>query len=233
MPQSTAIVTGAGKNSMGEAIALELAARNYIVYALSSSGAPGLQDKKNIVSCTGSVTNTQDLEQLVHKIMNEQGRIDAVVNSTGHPPSGQLLTLSDEAWQRGMELVFLNVVRMARLVTPHMITQGHGAFVNISTFAAFEPDPLFPISGAMRAALGHFAKAYANEFATHNIRMNNLLPGYFETYAINAEQRKQIPMGRSGTRDEIAKTTAFLLSADAGYITGQNIRIDGGITRSV
>jgi NAD(P)-dependent dehydrogenase (short-subunit alcohol dehydrogenase family) len=122
---------------------------------------------------------------------------------------------------------------MARLITPIMQQQGGGAIVNISTYGVFEPEPVFPVSGAMRAALAGFTKLYADQYAADGIRMNNVLPGFIDSLPESEERRRRIPMGRYGTVGEIAKTVCFLLSADAGYITGQNIRVDGGITRSV
>lgn len=181
----------------------------------------------------GSVTAPADLEALVEGTLDSYGRIDAVVNHTGHPPKGPLLDIPDEDWHVGLDLVLLNVVRMARLVTPTMIEQRHGAIVNISTFAVFEPSPVFPVSAALRAALAGFCKLYADEYAGHGIRMNNLLPGYIDSLPETPERREAIPMGRYGTVDEIAKTVAFLVSDESSYITGQNLRVDGGLTRSV
>ena len=148
-------------------------------------------------------------------------------------PKGPLLEISDEQWHAGLDLAVLNVVRMARLVTPIMQAAGGGAIVNISTFAAYEPDPGFPVSASLRAALGSFAKLYADTYAADGIRMNNVLPGFIESYPVEENTVARIPMGRAGTVEEIAKTVAFLLSDGAGYITGQNIKVDGGITRSV
>jgi NAD(P)-dependent dehydrogenase (short-subunit alcohol dehydrogenase family) len=122
---------------------------------------------------------------------------------------------------------------MARLVTPIMQKQGGGAIVNISTFSAFEPKAAFPVSSSLRAALAGFTKMYADRYAAEGIRMNNILPGYMDNYPETAENLNKIPMGRYGSVDEVAKTASFLISADAGYITGQNIRVDGGITHSV
>ena len=130
-------------------------------------------------------------------------------------------------------MLLLNVVRMARLVTPIMIQQGGGAFVNISTAPLFEPEAAFPVSGAIRAALAGFTKIYSDQYAAQGIRMNNVMPGFIDSLAVNEERRRRIPMGRYGTVEEIAKTVRFLLSSEAGYITGQNIRVDGGLTRSV
>ena len=228
-----AILTGAGKG-MGGACARELASRGWKVALLSpSGGAEKLAAELGGVGVTGSVTEDADLKKLVDAAMKQWGRIDGVVTSTGHPPKGDLLALDDAAWQKGMDLIVLNVVRLARHVTPIMEKQGKGAWVNISTFAAFEPDLVFPISCAMRAGLGAFAKLYADRYAKAGIRMNNLLPGFIDSLPVKEALLPRIPMGRYGKTAEIAKTAAFLLSDDAGYITGQNLRVDGGITRSV
>ncbi|MCZ8377116.1 MAG: SDR family oxidoreductase [Beijerinckiaceae bacterium] len=228
-----AILTGAGKG-MGGAAARELAARGWNVALLSPSGnAETLAGELGGIGITGSVTDPDDLARLVDAAMNAWGRIDGAVLSTGHPPKGDLLALSDEDWAKGLDLIILNVVRICRLITPIMEKQGGGAIVNISTFAAFEPDPAFPISCTLRAGLASFAKLYADRYAAQNIRMNNLLPGFIDSLPEKEIFKARIPMKRYGTVAEIAKTAAFLLSADAGYITGQNIRVDGGITRSV
>lgn len=130
-------------------------------------------------------------------------------------------------------MVMLNVVRMARLVTPILKDGGGGAIVNISTFSVFEPRAAFPVSSCFRAALAGFAKMYADQFAPDGIRMNNILPGFVDNYPESGEMLSQIPMGRYGRVQEIAKTVAFLISESSAYITGQNIRVDGGITRSI
>lgn len=157
--------------------------------------------------------------------------IDAVVCHTAHPPKGDLLAIDDEAWHRGLDMLILNVVRLTRSITPIMEQQGGGSWVNISTFAAFEPEQALPISCTLRAGLSAFAKLYADRYAGANIRMNNVLPGFIDSLPHNESVLPRIPLGRIGTVDEIAKTTAFLLSDGAGYITGQNLIVDGGITR--
>ena len=162
------------------------------------------------------------------------GRIDVLVNSAGHGPRAPVLELTDADWHTGMDVYFMNVVRPTRLVTPIMQAQGGGAIINISTFAAFEPDPVFPTSGVFRAGLAAFTKLFADKYAPENIRMNNVLPGFIDSLPEKEEFRARVPMGRYGkSLDEIGKTVAFLASDGAGYITGQNIRVDGGITRSV
>lgn len=114
-----------------------------------------------------------------------------------------------------------------------MQEQRSGATVNISTFAAFEPDPLFPTSGVFRAGLAGFTRLFADRYAADNVRMNNVLPGFIDSLPEQEERRSRIPMGRYGRAEEVAATIAFLASDAAAYITGQNLRIDGGLTRSV
>ena len=120
-----------------------------------------------------------------------------------------------------------------RLVTPIMLEQKSGSIVNISTYATFEPDPLFPTSGVFRSGLAAFTKLFADKYAADNIRMNNVLPGFIDSLPETEERRQRIPMGRYGTSEEVAELVALLATDRGGYITGQNIRIDGGITRSV
>jgi NAD(P)-dependent dehydrogenase (short-subunit alcohol dehydrogenase family) len=228
-----AIVTAAGKG-MGAAIARELSANGYSLALLSNSGgAKQLAGEIGGLALTGSVTEPDDLKKLVELTMDNYGRIDAVINNTGHPPKGPLLEIADESWHQGLDIVLLNVVRMARLVTPIMQQQGGGAIVNISTFAAFEPDPGFPVSSSLRAALAGFTKMYADQYAADGIRMNNVLPGFINSYPESAENISRIPMARYGSVEEIAKTAHFLVSDGSAYISGQNIRVDGSLTRSV
>ena len=114
-----------------------------------------------------------------------------------------------------------------------MQSQGGGAWVNISTFAAFEPELKLPISCTLRAGLSVFSKLYADRYADAGIRMNNVLPGYIDSLNHAPETAARIPLGRIGSVEEIAETTRFLLSREAGYITGQSLIVDGGLTRHV
>lgn len=228
-----ALITAGGRG-MGAAVARELHAKGYRIAVMSPSGsAQILAAELGGVGIKGSTDNEADLARLVQTTVDAYGRIDVVLNHTGGPPKGDLLEISESDWMTGHELIMLSVIRMAKLVTPHMLKQGKGAFLNITTFAAFEPTLAFPVSCAYRAAVGAFTKLYADRYASANIRMNALLPGYIDSLQHKLGTENAIPMGRLGTMQEVAKTAAFLLSDDASYITGQNIRIDGGVTRHV
>ena len=219
---------------MGEAIARALAGEGYRLALMSSGGgAEALASELGALGVSGSVTDPSDLATLIERAMDRYGRVDALVNNTGHPAKGDLLTVSDEDWHAGLDLLLLNVVRSVRLVTPIMEQRGGGAIVNISTFGAVEPSLAFPVSSTIRAGLSAFTKLYADRYAPSGIRMNNVLPGFIDSYPETAENLAAIPADRSGRVEEVAGTVAFLLSDAAGYITGQNIRVDGGITRSL
>ena len=231
--EKVAVLTAAG-SGMGADAARKLAERGYRIAILSSSGkGEALAEELGGVGVTGSNRSNDDLQALVDKTMAAWGRIDVLVNSAGHGPRAPILELTDDDWHTGMEVYFLCVVRPTRMVTPIMQRQGGGAIVNISTYAAFEPSPVYPTSGVFRAGLAAYTKLFADKYAAENIRMNNVLPGFIDSFPEQEENRQKIPMKRYGTTREIAETIAFLASPGSGYITGQNIRVDGGITRSV
>ena len=228
-----AIVT-AGGSGIGAGAARKLAADGFQIAVLSSSGkGEALAKELGGIGVTGSNQSKNDLQMLVNQIMAQWGRIDVLVNSAGHGPRGTVLEITDEDWHLGLETYFLNVVRSTRLVTPIMRKQRSGLIINISTYAVFEPDAAFPTSGVFRAGLAAFTKLFADKYAPDNIRMNNVLPGFIATFAEKDEIRERIPLGRYGTVDEISELIGFLASEGAGYITGQNLRVDGGVTRSV
>ncbi len=231
--KKVAIIT-AGGSGMGAGAARKLAVDGFMVAILSSSGkGEALAAELGGIGVTGSNQSNDDLKRLVDLTMARWGRIDALVNSAGHGPRAPLLEISDEDWHRGMEVYFLNVVRPTRFVAPIMQAQKSGSIINISTFAAFEPDPVFPTSGVFRAGLAAYTKLFSDKYAADNIRMNNVLPGFIDSLPEKEEFRKRIPMGRYGKTEEVSALIAYLASDQSAYMTGQNLRIDGGITRSV
>lgn len=229
-----ALIIGGG-SGMGADAARRLRADGFEIGVMSSSGkGEALAKDLGGLGWTGSNQSNDDIRSFVDAAMARWGRIDALVNSAGHGPRAPILELTDEDWRRGLDVYLMNVVRAVRIVAPIMVAQRAGSIVNISTFAAFEPDPVFPTSGVFRAGLAAYTKLFADKYAADGVRMNNVLPGFIDSLPEKKEFLDRIPMGRYGSSaSEVAATVGFLASDGAGYITGQNIRVDGGITRSV
>lgn len=259
MTEKTAIVTASGKG-IGEAIARELKARGYKLALMSTSDASiKLAKELGGIGFQGSVTEEADVKRLVDGTLERYGRIDAVVNNSGRHASimqkhgfqgrGQInaakltydpdfetddiLELPNVVWHDILDLLVLNVVQMCRLVTEPMIRQGGGAIVNISGMESVQPRLIYP-TGPVRLVLHGITKIYADRYGRHGIRMNNVLPGIIENANMDPEEiRRSVPLNRRGTLAEVAKTVAFLLSEDAGYISGQNILVDGALNRAL
>ncbi len=207
--QKVALVT-AGGSGMGAA-ARRLAAGGFHVAILSSSGkGEALAEELGGLDVTGSNESNDDLKRVVDQSVDRWGRIDVLLNSAGHGPRAPILELSAEQWHRGMEVYLLSVVRPTRFVTPVIERQKSGVILIISTFAAFEPDPVFPTSGVFRAGLAAYTKLFADNYAAQNIRMNNVLPGFIDSLPEKPEFRERIPMQRYGTTEEIAEVIFFL-----------------------
>ena len=228
-----AIVT-AGGSGMGAAAARRLAQDGYKIAILSSSGkGEAIANELGGIGVTGSNQSNDDLQRLVDTVVSKWGRVDVLVNSAGHGPRDKILEITDEQWLKGMDTYLLNVIRPTRIVAPIMVQQRDGAIINISTAWAFEPSSMFPTSAVFRAGLAAFTKIFADQYAADNVRMNNVLPGWIDSLPATEERRASVPMQRYGTSEEIAATIAFLASEGAAYMTGQNLRVDGGLTRSV
>jgi len=231
--EKVALVT-AGGSGMGAGAARRLAADGFRVAILSSSGkGEALANELGGLGVTGSNKSNDDLKRLVDGAYAKWGRIDVLVNSAGHGPRAPIVEISDEQWHTGLDTYLLNVIRPTRLVTPIMQAQKRGAIINISTAWAFEPSARFPTSAVFRAGLAAFTKIFTDTYAADTIRMNNVLPGWIDSLPATDARRESVPMLRYGKVEEIAATVSFLASDGAAYITGQNIRVDGGLTRSV
>lgn len=243
----TAIVTAAGRG-IGAACARKLAAQGWKVVLMSpSKSCQDLARELGGWAHSGSVTEPADLAAVVQLALDRTGRIDGVVANTGHGPGtiknpggpimgpdaqGRLLDIEDADWHAGLDMYLLYVIRLLRLVTPVMERQGGGAIVSISSVNALEPRPRYPMS-IMRMALHGFTKLYSDRYGRAGIRINNVLPGFVENLAVPDEAIQLIPIKRKIKLADVAGTVAFLLSDEAGGITGLNVPVDGGFLRGV
>lgn len=242
-----AIMTGTGQG-IGKGCAIEMAKAGYKVSLMSPSArSVDLANELDGIGRIGSVLNSDDLQALVDDTMSAFGRIDAVVSNMVHgggvPEAiktvgfdsefdGPLLELSDDLWHESLDMYVLNVVKLARVITPIMIKQNSGSFVNISSMNTVEPRAPYPMS-MLRGALHSFAKLHGDRYARYNINMNNLMPGFCENVNLSEQARTSIPAQRAATFEEIGKACVFLASDGARYINGQNILSDGGMNRAV
>ena len=231
--QPVALVV-AGGSGIGAAAARRLASDGFQTGVMSSSGrGEALGNELDGLGFTGSNLEPDDLRRFVETALDRWQRIDVVVNCAGHGPKGDLLEISDEDWRLGMDYYLLNVIRVARLVAPTMVAQDSGSIVNVSTFAAVEPDPDFPTSAVFRAGLSAFTKMFAGRYAQSGVRMNNVLPGFVDSLPATEARMQRNPMARYATEDEVAEAISFLASDRSSYITGQSLLVDGGLVGSI
>jgi NAD(P)-dependent dehydrogenase (short-subunit alcohol dehydrogenase family) len=232
MTQKVCLITGGGRG-IGAAVAREMHARGYRLALMSpSDSCEALAAELGGTARRGVAESEADLRGIVETAMQAYGRIDAVLNHTGHPPKGDLLEITDDNWDLAHDMIVKSVIRMARLVTPIMAGQGGGSIVNVTTYAAHEPSLWFPASCVYRAGVSAFAKLYADRYGPQNIRMNCLLPGFTDSLDV-AKYGEMAALKRIARVEEQAKAAAFLLTEDSSYVTGQSLRVDGGLTRHV
>lgn len=232
MTRKVCLVTGGGRG-IGAAVAREMHSRGYALVLMSpSENCELLATELGGVARRGVAQSAEDLRGVVELAMSTHGRIDAVLNHTGHPPKGDLLGIPDEGWELAHDMILSSVIRMARLVTPVMEAQKGGSIVNVTTYASFEPSLWFPASCTYRAAVSTFTKLYSDRYGAQNIRMNCLAPGFTDSLDV-AKYGELAALKRIGTVQEQAKAAAFLLTDESSYVTGQTLRVDGGLTRHV
>ena len=225
------MIIGGGRG-MGAAIAREMRDRGYELALMSpSESCEALVAKLGGVACRGKAENADDTRGVIDLTMGTYGRIDACVIHVGGPPKGDLLEIPEEDWDRAHNMVLKPVIRIAGILAPIMEGQGGGSIVNITTFSAFEPSLTFPTSSVYRVGVSSFTKLFSDRYGPANIRMNCLLPGFTDSLDLPRKYADMSALGRLARVNEQAKAAAFLLSDDSSYITGQSLRVDGGVTR--
>ncbi|WP_375691006.1 SDR family oxidoreductase [Pseudooceanicola sp. LIPI14-2-Ac024] len=233
MTEKVCLITGGG-SGMGAAAAREMHKRGYRLALMSpSDSAATLAGELGGVAHRGRAEEAADTQALFDLAMETWGRIDAALIHVGGPPKGDLLDISEDDWDRANAMVIKPVIRMAKLLTPVMEAQGGGSIVNITTFSALEPSLTFPTSSVYRAGVSAFTKLYSDRYGPANIRMNCLLPGFTDSLDLPQKYAEMSALGRLARAEEQGKAAAFLLSDDSSYITGQSLRVDGGVTRAL
>jgi len=234
-----AIVASSSKG-LGKAVALGLAAEG-VKLALCARGAEELRRTASeipteVMAEVVDVTIETQVTRFVQTVLEKFGRIDICVTNAGGPPAKKFDDTSVEDWRSAVDLNFMSAVYFARAVLPHMKQRHWGRLIAISSVAVLQPVDGLILSNAARSAVRGLVKSLSNEYAPHNVLVNNVCPGYTATERLknlNVHPEAQIPMGRVATPEEFANLVVFLASERASYITGVSIPVDGGWTRAL
>ncbi|MFE0017316.1 SDR family oxidoreductase [Mesorhizobium sp. NPDC059054] len=231
--RKTAIITAAG-SGLGAGCARYLAKRGWRLALLARSDQViELARELDGIAVCGDITNASDLRHLVDTAVEEFGMIDGAVISTGHPRKGELLGLTSQEWHTGLDLTVMPLAVLLGLLLPVFRKSGGGSIVTISSHAAVQPNRKFAVSGALRAALSNYTRLVAREYAGDGVRVNSIMPGFIDNRPIDQDWLAKIPAGRYGTVDELAGVVEFFLSDQSGYVTGQNLLVDGGLVAGI
>ncbi len=251
----TALV-GGGAAGIGFAVAARLAPTHRVVIAgrrreQLEKAAAALRER------TGADVGTlitdiaaPDAAAALDAMTAGYGPPDVLVMNAGGPPPGRILEVTDDAWRDAAELLLLGPLRLARHALPGMAGRGFGRLVFVTSTAVRQPQPDLALSVVLRAAVTAAAKLLSHEYAAHGVTVNCVAPGATDTARrreiltsraartrrpvteLDAEDTRACPAGRPGTPDEIAAAVAFLASADAGYVNGTVLTVDGGRTET-
>jgi len=204
-----------------------------------------------VVPVVADVRKPEDIKTFVQTAIREFGTVHVLVNNAGGPPTGHILDISDDEWEKGVQLTLMSVVRLIREVLPAMEKQRWGRIVSIVSIAAKQPINELLISSTLRPGILGLTKVLANQYARENITVNTICPGLIltkrqeELSASRAADSKMtleeylvanaktIPAGRLGRPEEIGDVVTFLASEQASYINGVNLLVDGGAAKGI
>jgi 3-oxoacyl-[acyl-carrier protein] reductase len=236
-----ALVTGVSRG-IGAAIALELAQCGFQVIgtATTEAGALGItQALSAYPGCSGKVLDVNDataIEALVAAVTQEWGALHVLVNNAGITRDNLAIRMKDEEWDAVLETNLKAAFRMSRAVMRIMMKQRYGRIINITSIVGASGNPGQANYVAAKAGLIGMTRVLAQELASRNITVNCVAPGFMETdmtAKMSPEQRqhqlRKIPAGHLGQPADVAYAVAYLASARAGYVTGQELHVNGGM----
>ena len=239
--EQVALVTGASRG-IGRAIALELAQRGFCVIgtATSAAGAAAIGSAlAGYPDCSGEVLDVNDGAAgvaLVDHCVKQHGGLHVLVNNAGITRDMLAMRLKDEDWDLVLDTNLKAVFRMSRAVLRTMMKQRYGRIINVTSVVGASGNAGQANYAASKAGVAGMSRSLARELGSRNITVNCVAPGFIDTdmtSALSEMQRQallgQIPLGRLGLPAEIANAVAFLASAQAGYITGQELHVNGGM----
>lgn len=239
----TVFVTGASRG-IGKEVALKFADNGYNVVINYVSSKTNVEELKAEFESKGvktlimqaDVTDKEAIEELVKKAIEEFGSIDVLVNNAGITKDNLLMRMSEEEFDRVIEVNLKGTYVVTKAVTKYMMKKRKGSIINLSSVVGVAGNAGQCNYAASKAGIIGFTKSVAKELASRNIRANAVAPGFIETdmtgvlkEEIKNEIAKNIPMKRMGSAQEVAKVVKFLTSDDSSYITGQVINVDGGM----
>jgi 2-hydroxycyclohexanecarboxyl-CoA dehydrogenase len=237
------VVTGAGRG-MGRAIAERLAVEGARVAVTDVDGESAAMTAAALDGAAGfrlDITDAAEVSARIGEIAAALGPVDALVNNAGWDRMAPFLQTDEDLWDRLIDINLRGPIRMTKAVLPQMVERGGGRIVNISSDAGRVGSTGEAVYSACKAGIIGFAKTVAREMARHGITVNTICPGPTETPLLAAmvgeghdklieSLKRGIPLGRLGQPEDVAGAVAFLVSDDAGFITGQTLSVSGGLT---
>ena len=239
----TALVTG-GSRGIGRSIALELAdlgANVAITYASSAKAADNVREEivskdRRAKALQADAVNYEKAEEVIAGITGDWEKLDILVNNAGITRDNLILRMNQQQWDQVIETNLKSVFNYCKAVAKPMMRNRGGSIINISSVVGISGNAGQTNYAASKAGIIGFTKAYAKELASRNIRANVVAPGYITTEMtgelpedILQNIERETPLGRPGTAEEVSHAVAFLASERSSYITGETIRVDGGM----